>query len=1075
MGDSPSSLPFSTVLAEELEAVRERRRRNHLTPDKACGDGRPSEPAESRPREDLEQLRQEALNEDLVALAFSGGGIRSATFNLGILQGLADLELLKQFDYLSTVSGGGYVGSWLSAWIKREGDAENVELQLQSSRVKQAAAKREGLKPGEVFDAEPEPIHHLRAYSNYLTPHLGFFSADTWGLFSIYLRNLLLNLLVLVPLFLGMIMSERLLIMVFNMTSDPRKSGTWENVVWIAGQMLAVLMLVLVFRWIHRSMQQIRGSYREKRQPASYRRERMYLHRHIMIPLLILGVLVTWLSHARFEGQTGPVDLIDRVIYPAVTRWLPLSHIWFARLLSGLSMAVVVGTFHLLVGLDRPQHLKDMHLSKSVMLQLARVGLGVLTGFVGGVLLYQVFTLLHSLSFDGKHGSVLALTLGPPLFLAALILIAFIQIGLISRLWSEAIREWWSSLTGTAMIYLFGWIMIAGLSIWGPWLILVLEQKLEGIGAVLGAGWVSAVASGMMAGRNISQGRTGRFGEYVIRVVPIVFLIGLIVLNSFITDYFVPVWGFAKTPEQYLHSVEQVGIPLASETGSPAGDAAPAAAKLRLLNAMCLTIAVLFALTVFASRRININTFSLNALYRNRLARCYLGASRPKAWASDGSHLNRGAPTNVTNCSPRSPNPITGFDPHDDFPLSELRFDSHQRAAGKREKIQQAIDIVKARQNDLGQIVWSARWLYRLQNWWELKCLKNRLAALHCENDYVGPIPILSTALNLVEGGELAWRERMAESFALTPFYCGSLTTGYAPTPSYAGGISVAQAVSISGAAVSPNMGYHSYRPVTALLTIFNLRLGAWLGNPRSSAWKSPGPKSLLNYMKNELLGLTNADQDFVYLSDGGHFDNLGLYELIRRRCRYIVACDSGADPDFTYADLASVIRKARVDFGIPIQIETQKITPDKASGFSGCHVAIGRIFYGDVDCPATKNPNSPSPAELESEPSSFRPECNEGLLIYLKPSLTGDEPQDVLNYRASNPLFPHQATTNQWFSESQFESYRALGWHIACTVFDPVVREFSPGEETERQDLFQNVFKQSAQINRGVPSSPSA
>ncbi len=630
MADGQFPIPFSAVLAEELAAIRERRRANQLGADEAREENRPAKSAESGLREALEQIRQEALDEDVVGLAFSGGGIRSATFNLGILQGLADHRLLKYFDYLSTVSGGGFVGSWLAAWIKREGSTENVELQLQSSRVNQAAATRDGLKAGEVFDAEPEPIHHLRAYSNYLTPRLGFFSADTWGLFSIYLRNLLLNLLVLIPLLLGMIMSERLLIMVFNMTSDNQNSGNWENVVWVAGQTLVVVMLVLVFRWIHRSMQQIRGSYREKKQPASFRRERMYLHRHIMIPLLILGVLVAWLCHARFEGQTGPVDLIGRVIYPEVERGIPLDPIWFARLLSGLAMAVLVGTFHLLVGLDQPQHLEDMHLSKSVMLQLARVGLGLLTGFVGGMLLYQVFTLLHSLSVVGRDGSVLALTLGPPLFLSALILIAYIQVGLISRLWSEAIREWWASLTGTAMIYVFAWLAIVGLSIWGPWLILALERKLAGIGAVLGAGWVSAVASGMMAGRNVSQGQTGRFGKYAVRIVPIVFLIGLIIITSFITDYFVPVWGFSETPEEYLASVEQVQLQATSPTGQTVREADPVAAKLRLLEAMCLTIAVLCALTVFASRRININTFSLNALYRNRLARCYLGASRPK-------------------------------------------------------------------------------------------------------------------------------------------------------------------------------------------------------------------------------------------------------------------------------------------------------------------------------------------------------------------------------------------------------------------------------------------------------------
>src|SRR5580658_3431256 len=101
------------------------------------------------------------------ALCISGGGIRSATFALGAFQALADHGLLDQFDYLSTVSGGGYIGSWLTAWIKRAGGLAAVIPHL----------RRNG-KPPEGID----PLEHLREYNNYLSPKLGFFSADTWTL-----------------------------------------------------------------------------------------------------------------------------------------------------------------------------------------------------------------------------------------------------------------------------------------------------------------------------------------------------------------------------------------------------------------------------------------------------------------------------------------------------------------------------------------------------------------------------------------------------------------------------------------------------------------------------------------------------------------------------------------------------------------------------------------------------------------------------------------------------------------------------------------------------------------------------
>jgi hypothetical protein len=1053
---------FTTVLTEELKAIRMRRRRYGLEATDGSGNGESSgngdgsgEPqVDDIPHVDrLEQVRREALGENLVGLAFSGGGIRSATFNLGLLQGLADFQLLKHFDYLSTVSGGGYIGSWLATWIKREGCAENVERQLQSTRVQQAEAERCGLQRGQVFDADPEPIHHLRSYSNYLTPRMGLLSADAWGLAAIYLRNLLLNLLVLVPLLLGLIISERLLLMVFILTIDPQSTGPWEQAAWIGGQAIFAVMLVLVFLWIHRSITQIRECRPGPDSVRSYRLERSYLHRYIMIPLLTLGVLSTWLAHAHFQWFSDPTIEVRLKAAPWSIHLILPDEVWAARLLAGFAMAVMVGAFHMLAVFDRVQRANDLRLFRMLGLRLVRVALGLLVGFAGGVLLYEVFGVMHVEVGRGQHHAILALTFGPPLFLATLIFIAFLQVGIISRLWSESIREWWASLCGAGMIYLCAWIAIFGVSIWGPWVVLTLEQKLQGISAFLGTGWIATVAGGLMAGRSATHGSTSRLKRAFIRIVPAVFLIGLIILTSFVTDYFVPVWGFAKSPEAYLDSVKQVNI---------------ASHKAELLLQMAATAAVLFAFTAFVSSRVDVNTFSLNALYRNRLVRCYLGASRPKTFVSDCGSSNRGAPTNVVNCSPRSANPITGFDPSDDFALAKLRPDAGRQTASRRRAIERQIHEAESQRDCLVQAAWCTGWLHRIYYRWKISLLQYQLAGISNENDYVGPVPILSTALNLVGGDELAWQERMAESFALTPLYCGSRTTGYVPTETYSGGISVGEAVAISGAAVSPNMGYHSTsRPVTSLLTIFNMRLGAWLGNPRRGQWNAPGPKGLLRYLKNELFGLTNADQEFVYLSDGGHFENLGLYELIRRRCRYIVVSDSGADPTYNFDDLAGLIRKVRIDFGIRVQIDGHRIAPQADSGLSPCHVVVGKIYYGDVDDAFAQRPastDSPSGlGELPSKRHLFRPENNEGLLVYIKPSITGDESQDIINYRASHPQFPHEPTTDQWFSESQFESYRNLGWHIARKVFAPAVLDQSTGSlnQMPTQTLFEHLFQE--------------
>lgn len=1053
MGCGPESSDFATVYAAELAAIRERRRRvgSALSSAAATADSPPEtsvsetdERAESRLSRE-QQLRRDALAENLVGLSFSGGGIRSATFNLGVLQGLADRGLLTQIDYLSTVSGGGYIGGWLAAWIQREGEAANVESQLQSSRLRQAQATRGSYPRGEVFDSEPEPIHHLRAYSNYLTPVLGLFSADAWVLGTIYLRNLLLNLLVLVPFLMSLILFERLLALVFMKTTDSIATGAWERGAWIAGVLLLLAMLCVILVWLYRSLMQVKGGVPAEGRAWQFSLERRYMHLYILIPTTIISILFTWFSfgHARMNEAELSAALpgIARLVreYP----WM--LDAWFPFVLSGLVMAFVVGTFHTIYGFDQSTELHAKSFLAPLGLRIFRVILGLLTGFSGGILLYGVFYVFHNVEPRTSHAAIVALTFGPPLFLGAMVLIAFLQVGLISRLWNEAIREWWASLTGATMIYVCAWLVIVGLSIWGPWLILRIELTIHWIDTALLTFWSSAMVGGLMTARKSRV--AGTRSHLWLKLLPYVFVVGLIILTSFAADYFVPPIGISHSSLEYLESLEQQHVDV--------------------LSALLWGIAALLLFTLFASMRIDVNCFGLHALYKNRLVRCYLGASRPKADQSDGSRKTRGAPTNVKHSPPRSPNPITGFDPRDDLPLDQLSVDSIRRSSALRQRLAARIDELRQRMADLSVHPWWLRCVYRLQYRWELASLEAQLRSLLEAADYLGPFPILCAALNLVQGQELAWQERKAESFVMTPLYCGSATTGYSPTDEYSGGLSLGAAMAISGAAVSPNMGYHTTGPLTALLAIFNMRLGAWLGNPNRSQWRSSGPNNLLKYFLRELLGLTNADDDYVYLSDGGHFENLGMYELIRRRCRYVIVCDSGADPDYAFQDLGGLIRKVRIDFGIEIDIDVHQLIPAGDRELSECHVAVGTIHYGDVDPPIASERSSGN-AELQSTFPADRNHNaafsdNKGLLIYIKPTITGTEPQDVLNYRLGSPLFPHEPTTEQWFSESQFESYRCLGWHIAQNVFAPATyssaadADAAPGAQASFLELFRH------------------
>ena len=166
----------------------------------------------------------------------------------------------------------------------------------------------------------------------------------------------------------------------------------------------------------------------------------------------------------------------------------------------------------------------------------------------------------------------------------------------------------------------------------------------------------------------------------------------------------------------------------------------------------------------------------------------------------------------------------------------------------------------------------------------------------------------------------------------------------------------------------------------------------------------------------SEAVGNTTDHYKYVNLSDGGHFENLGLYEMVLRRCHWIVVSDAGEDPECSFADLGEAVRKIRIDFGIPIEFGPMTIYPRsaidalKSAGQKGHNCAIGRIRYSAVD-PDVDGKKAP-----------------DGVIIYIKPTCYGEEPRDIYEYFKRSQTFPHESTADQFFSESQFESYRMLG-----------------------------------------------
>jgi hypothetical protein len=313
--------------------------------------------------------------------------------------------------------------------------------------------------------------------------------------------------------------------------------------------------------------------------------------------------------------------------------------------------------------------------------------------------------------------------------------------------------------------------------------------------------------------------------------------------------------------------------------------------------------------------------------------------------------------------------------------------------------------------------------------------------------------PLINRTLNLVRSNRLAWQERKGEPFIFTPMYVGSVRLGYSSTASVAGRVLLSTAITASGAAVSPNSGYISNPALTLLMTMFNLRLGLWVADPRCPAThQSRGPRGALKPLLTELFGRTTEENTsgHVFISDGGHYDNLGLYEALRRRCRYIVVSDAGHDPSYTYEDLGRALRQAAIDIGVRVTFSHLDMARRPKPGetpplIGGIYSAVADIEYPETD-PATK-------------------ERARGALLYFKPGYLGkDEPADVRAFASRNPAFPHDPTLNQFFGEAQFESYRQLGSYTVMQLAG--LARFVPAEDVTLGKFFTLVRSALAKIS---------
>lgn len=976
-------LQFEQVLDQELEYFKQReeqqtqeRKPGYADTNHECGS------------DDSAKIIAKAHKARLTGLAFSGGGIRSATFNLGVLQALARLKLLGQFDYLSTVSGGGYIGSWFVAWVHRATRAEKQEPTEESKNSKTTMDSRletvtnelsssvsvsacDDDRPRAAMQPDPAPIWHLREYSNYLSPRIGLWSTDTWTIGITYIRNFFLTLSLLLTTLITLVLFVRIATLFYFKSAQAMEPYDSAYVI------IPVLFCLSIFLTTMLGGIELCGNSRQEKRKIWV----SYVAVSSMMIAAVTGSLWLWHSYTSPQemfsitlNQILPWNLSQILLEFASDSIVFTQPFAFIALFvtSGWFLGMIIGGFNCrktkVDAEDTTENAAPATTSRFTwvlwfLIAAPIVCLSVLFGLLA-LLGQWMQNWLPAETVQPWAAELWYIVVwGPALMVLVFSIVALVFVGVTGNILRELDREWLARFFAVLSKWMVLLTSLTALVVYSPWLVGLLD-KMPLANISITAVWGILSTAGAYLTRTLTADKSSMQGwirKTILITAPYIFILGMIILTIWLTEVSIQFVHaqilhdefydyLSYDPSKYWESLIHINI--------------------GALSLMLLGTAVF---TFLWSQRVGVNRFSLHSMYADRLIRAYLGASNLK----------------------RNAHPFTGFDNDDnEIHMHDLVHEptaAKNPDSGKKEKI--------------------------------------------CTEPYL----IINAAINLVSSKRLAWQKRKAASFTFTPKYCGyefcgdngsdnhadkiGRVGGFIESSRYAGkgeGVSLGKAMTISGAAASPNMGYHSSPALTFLMTTFNIRLGWWLPNTaskdRNLAARSE-PRLGLLYLWNELLGRTNANSDYIYLSDGGHFENLGIYELVRRRCRIIVACDAEADPDMTFSGLGNAIEKCQIDLGVPIDIDVSQIKPDKETGNSLWHCAVGCIRYSEAD---------------RDQP--------DGTLLYIKASLTGDEPMNVETYANSHQDFPHESTADQWFDESQFESYRALGEHITYRVLENAI-----------------------------------
>jgi hypothetical protein len=890
----------------------------------------------------------------LVGCGLSGGGIRSATFSLGVFQGLARQQgLLGKIDFLSTVSGGGYFGAFLGRLFSRD----YIDGPSDVEDVLQARHKPSNPIAGNESDKakfKPRVLGFLRENGRYLSPNG---AGDEILAGAAVLRNLVSIHLVLSIFWLTFFLAVQAL----RIAAESTGAGVDELNRWLTlGNFWGSPFLVLPVATFVLAVFPLGWAY------WLIRPERRTLERNpaAITPwagLFMVLVLVLWLTPA-YWGRTLP---------------------WAA--LGVLTLALATLFWRVIVGLSfRSKHLDPGKLETK---------------------LYLNRWISNRLSLWLSWALVVTVAL------LALALIDSCGQSLYVLLYRNGLIKWLAGFFSVVTVLGGYGRQIAAFFSKGP------GTKRPSLPVNLLAG----------------------LGAFI--------LVGIILVSLNTLSHAV-VWRFqdlAETPAaaagQGAHKVmvrveaDRGTLPPLNVRVTPGGALRPKAEKPSLVEmerqrlrrqekiapvTIALTTGLLLSI-LFGQTWSFLNKSSFHPMYSDRLTRAYLGASNEDRLGDDSPSLTEPVKGDDED--------LAGYWP----PPEKKGTFLHLINVTINETIDGRSQIQQQDRKGLGMALGPCGLSAGIQHHMLLPFGEPKNA-----RPVGAPVDVFPR-----------------EGYKVFDYKDSLFAGEMLPLGSWVG---------ISGAAFSTGIGMRTSLGLSLLCGLGNVRLGRWWdsGIHRDKSGGKLGlslEKFLARvfpvqaYLLDEFLArFPGTARRHWYLSDGGHFENMGGYELVRRRLDRIVIVDGEQDDGYTFEGLANLIRKARLDFGAEIEFldedelddevpgpvrrefgtlqqlrrgkwqeEKEKdgskgrrgtLLAEDPEGQSLAHAALARITYSSPDGPA------------------------ESRLLYIKPTLTGDEPADLTEYHKNHSAFPHESTLDQFFDEAQWESYRKLGQHIAEQLF---------------------------------------